>query len=520
MHYTKEDQILRRLSQTERDSLLYSVDGINHQHRIDSLKRIYPKLFVNAFKNDLIFDDNKIKYDAHFLGYFTPREVLFSNYRFEKKTSFSLNKNSYVFYLSNIKFQTSTFEKTVRIWDNYYITPLMFVNCTFNDTLLIEAGWLHPTFFLNTVKFERCKFNETVIVENFPFFNEKSTFYESTFKNKVSMRAVFDTLHFNESTFQDTVWFNSSFMKDVDFYKSTFHKLLSFTNEKIMDYSSSTGSDFFDGLSLSNCEFRQGIEFGLSFIDKYLDLSSSNSEHVIDLSRIRKYPGSYYSSDDPAELKAYEELYEKKQPIKLYLGKSNLPKINLRYIDFELAFYNSDNYEDKTRIYEFLLRIQKENGYMSSFEKLDKEYKSFMLTSKGLYLQDWISRIWWDYGYKKSLIFRNTFIIFLIFYTINLFQFRKLNNEVYNIEKLNYFNRFFSNKNIYGNYITSLIGYLEPAFFYTFFIFFGFKLSIDNFKFNPPNKVSLHSFRIIYIFFQYIIGIVCLAYLANFVITR
>lgn len=55
------------------------------------------------------------------------------------------------------------------------------------------------------------------------------------------------------------------------------------------------------------------------------------------------------------------------------------------------------------------------------------------------------------------------------------------------------------------------------SFVYTGTIFFGLTLKIDHFKFDPRPRNVIGTF---YLLFMYVLGILCLAYMANFVIQQ
>ena len=146
--------------------------------------------------------------------------------------------------------------------------------------------------------------------------------------------------------------------------------------------------------------------------------------------------------------------------------------------------------------------------------------------------QNWFDKNWWSYGYDKELILRNTFYIFLGFFFFNLFFLNPLCNKIYTntVVKQNL-------NNPYDNKLMNFIIRILLSFYYTSLIFFIIGFKVDNvvfFKYirekdNNPNSFDNPILKIlksimlgvflIEVTLMYLSGLVCLGYLANFVIT-
>ncbi|MFP9098556.1 hypothetical protein ACLI09_05825 [Flavobacterium sp. RHBU_24] len=120
-----------------------------------------------------------------------------------------------------------------------------------------------------------------------------------------------------------------------------------------------------------------------------------------------------------------------------------------------------------------------------------------------------VDEMWWNYGYNRFLIFKWT-LVFVLLFTCFTFPFLVKLNAIYKIEKFGDMNDIdFKN----GISAKNIIYRWWLAFAYTSAIFFGLSLKIENFDL----KKILGS---LYIMIIYTIGIVCLAYMANFILKQ
>lgn len=202
---------------------------------------------------------------------------------------------------------------------------------------------------------------------------------------------------------------------------------------------------------------------------------------------------------------------------KIDLIGASIEKLELVYDHF--AIYKPDtipsklHYQRLISVYEKLYKNFKDKEYLNSYELLEKEYQEFKYTQNlnhskngipSVRVVNWIQSSRFDYGYGigigKFLIY--VLILMVFFSVINYFAFMRL-IEIYPFE------------NVISAYIKTLEKNrqkvrvrLSP--FYTLIVFPGLKISIEKINLNNSNGV------IIYIFFQYLAGLICLAYLAKF----
>lgn len=197
----------------------------------------------------------------------------------------------------------------------------------------------------------------------------------------------------------------------------------------------------------------------------------------------------------------------------LRIRSNDVDKIDFEYHNFKLYFRGDETYDDKVGVYTALLESFKRKGYSSSYEKLDKEFQEFQFTQSGYfgYLANWIAKNWWDYGYTKSLVLRNALFLNVFFFVINFFFFNKLIHQGYNIRKFVIVNSSLKKK-FSSSQARLLIAKIPYVFLYTSYIFWGLRLDINNLGIH---KIGLFG----YVLLQYVTGVVCLAYLANWIIT-
>ncbi len=200
---------------------------------------------------------------------------------------------------------------------------------------------------------------------------------------------------------------------------------------------------------------------------------------------------------------------------KIFLHNIDFKNIETRWLGYEL--YNPNGFlndEEMNSIYLDLLSNFRERGYDESFEELDKQYKSWKYSSKGLEIIDWIDRNWWDYGYNKLIILRNTAYLFFFFTILNSFILRFLSKRVYIDKKINKAVK--SNRN--KKSIIRWIFNIPASLFYTSKIFFGLGFKYDNLVYEDKLN-NLKIGYLIYFFLIFVSGLVCLGYIINVIVT-
>lgn len=319
---------------------------------------------------------------------------------------------------------------------------------------------------------------------NFAKFEKHCNFNNSIFKND---------LDFENSIFKDDVDFESSIFNGVVFTKATVCKRLFFSNVVFKNsclFNSLNLSDSSDLIFL-NTEFPDTIDFSNNF----------NIPHDIDFSK-----GNFDRIDNFRESKKKKSL--------IYLYKTDISKLHLDYIHFSLllpdstiSYYNEKKMaltsDDKESMYEALLSNFKTRGQNQSYKICDVEYHTYKWKRHWLSsIFVWLPKYWWNWGYNKEYIFY-WIIAFVLFFSLTTsFFLSKLNPDVCHISNI----PLDAHKKKYPRR-------LWYSFMYTCIIFFSFTLKLDNIKFDK----ILSS---IYIIMIYVIGLVCLGYLANYILQK
>jgi uncharacterized membrane protein len=198
---------------------------------------------------------------------------------------------------------------------------------------------------------------------------------------------------------------------------------------------------------------------------------------------------------------------------------TELEKVALKSYDgFRLFFPKRYNlrFEETITTYEQLLDYFKKNGLISSYENLDKEFQEIKYTHGGFgwgTIANFFSKHWSDYGYDKGLVIINSIRLFFIFFGFNLLFFERLLKGGYTVEKIARANMALNKK--YGKNRRILKSWVQIryVFVYTCYIFWGIRLNVE--------KLGIRKFSLfIYVMLQYTVGIVCLAYIANIILTE
>ena len=327
-------------------------------------------------------------------------------------------------------------------------------------------------------------------------FMDQSSFTNVVFGSRVDFRyARFKKVHFSLTEFHGTTRFSYAvFMENTYFNGAIFSKDISF------EY-----SRFRSDLSFANAQFDGNASFRNVELPEILSFESVKTATTIDLTAAR----------------LDSTLQAEGRFCRIDLRDAPIEKFKLRYDKFRVyqpTSINQTEYERLTNVYEGLLKNFKDHGYRTSYETLDKEYQAFkdmqnpdatvwkrILNQANFY--------WNNYGYNKERIWLYTLGFFLFFYLINVFWLQRLATQVFPIAAIS--DRMTTNVYLQSYALRKLHMFLwyrcTYAFYYTALIFFGLKVSTDQLNFDRPLSVF-------YIFLQYTLGLICLGYLANFII--
>jgi hypothetical protein len=317
-------------------------------------------------------------------------------------------------------------------------------------------------------------------------FDDTATFTHSIFT---------DTAVFTDASFANYVDFSYAvFSKAVYFDDVSFGKQVYFDNVKFPHYAKFTNLQHTDSVA---------IRFTNAILPDTLDFSQNNALGcMIDLTTA--------NFDEPGSYDSRSENYT--HPHNIFLFSTDISKFKLDYFHFRLLLPDSTitpsygthrqkiTRDQKEAMYEALLANFKKNGQDESYKQLDIEYKKFTWQNSWAHWISWVPAIWWNFGYDKEYVFLWIAGSLLVFILINSCCLRMLNDQVYEVFR--------------PGVIDEKAGYgrkLWQSVIYTSNIFFRLGLDRDCMKFKKAGPT-------LYFFFIYVLGVLCLGYLASFIL--
>ncbi|KXX70936.1 pentapeptide repeat-containing protein [Flammeovirga sp. SJP92] len=362
--------------------------------------------------------------------------------------------------------------------------------------------------FHSNVDFDYTQFHLNVNFDGVQF-HSKTAFREAQFHSNAGFRvAQFDFLaDFDNAQFHSNVYFNGAqFDSLANFNYAQFHSFVDFNYAKFNSGAYFRKTQFDSLANFYGAQFKGKVNFDYTLLPDTIIFDHTTTEKIIDLTLSR--------------------LDSNKRECVISLFSTNIEKFKFDYNLFKIYHDTTRNYTATVSIYEQVMAMQKKYGYTSGYEKADKEKKEFVYLEKAkkgkwAYIKNntlnFLDKYWWDYGYNKTLVFRNTLVIFFLFHVINIFAiyFHRYSYETHKKAVIHY-------KSIIEIYNIESIQYLLDSeywfirkiyhpFLYTAFIFFGLKLD-----FKAINYRNVPFTLLIYI--EYSVGLICLAYLANTII--
>lgn len=241
---------------------------------------------------------------------------------------------------------------------------------------------------------------------------------------------------------------------------------------------------------------------------------------------------------DELDLRGFHPDPTKNQTCYLNLLENRIGKLNMEYHNYQLYFPAGTTDDQVTSTYQWLMKSVKENGYDSSYEQLDIEYRHAVALrnpvdsnlfifkflrqhisrplaynlwnlTEGIrpaHLWDSIQRLWWGYGYAKTRVLFWSVLIVLFFSLFNIFRYEHLLN-VLNLENLN-------PQNIPPTTTAirrKLLRYWY-CLIYSSFIFFKVSFEFKSIDFKSKYVVTL--------LVQYLIGLICSAFIINLILGK
>lgn len=335
-------------------------------------------------------------------------------------------------------------------------------------------------------------------------FLQGADFYEATFSNE----ARFDFADFSK----EADFSYARFLQEANFLKADFWGSFNF-NYAAFSKDVSFFCAYFKArvtLHLSFLSLTDSTRFdfnGTSFPDTILFANNDNIKNEINLLN-----GNFTDSS------RYNYKSKSIRPIWIYLIGSNVAKLHLDYLHFKLLLPDSTindpnnrrllSQDEKASVYEALLNNFKSNGQTESYQLLDIEYQEFKWNHSWASFLTWIPKYWWNFGYDKEYIFVWTLMFLVLLTCFSYFFIHSLNTKIFKIEKIPV-NELWATKISFKNFVPRFWSSLM----YTSSVFFKFSIDIKNLEFKERRGTF-------YIVVVYTIGVLCIAYMANFVLQK
>ena len=315
-------------------------------------------------------------------------------------------------------------------------------------------------------------------------------------------------MNFTYCTFLDTAVFtDASFSQSVDFSHDTFRQPAYFDDVSFAANTHFVAALFSHYAKFANLQSTGNV--GMQFDDAALPDTLDFSQNPALKCKIDLTTANFDRPDrnDPS----FEEYI---RPHYLFLYNTDISRFKLDYFHFRLLLPDSTitptlgirhqriSKDEKEAMYLSLLNNFKQNGQKESYKRLDIEYQQFRWRNSWRRWFVWVPCIWWNFGYNKEYVFIWIAGSLLLFSLINAGCLRLLNTQVYEA--------------IDPEKLKDLTGFRKRWWYsvqYTANIFFRLTLDQSAMRFERLGMT-------IYFFCIYILGVLCLGYLANFILQK
>jgi len=462
------------------------------------------------FQNEVNFSASKFQNTSNF-----------SRSQFQDKTDFSDSQ-----FQDTASFSDSQFKRIVDFSGSRFKSIADFSNAKFQNT----ASFIRSRFYKEE-SFIKSQFKKEVDFSHSKFLND-ANFSSSQFQNFTDFSYVSfqEKVNFDSTSFRKEVNFSDLFISDstfFDFSSSKLPDLINFSNNRIIhndiDFTTANFGQSklytisgrkWHYINLYNSDIAKikidYQHFRLCFYSLNGIQEDDNSNLAIEVSPFQDffvYDKKRYSFTDTSLVQQLLEIRNFQDYLKQIFPSGKMTDTVVRsFLLFCIEnrkFPNALSNDEIISTYERVLKRFDANGQKLSYEALDVEYKDF---KNGRFI---FPHIWYCYGYHKEWIFEWT-VGFLLFFTIITYFFiDRLNgtrnqNGVYFIVK--------SPPAIQSKIFSSKLSRLWYSFIYTSTIFFLFSLKIENINFKKTG--------VLYVMLVYFVGLICLGYIANFVLQK
>lgn len=284
-------------------------------------------------------------------------------------------------------------------------------------------------------------------------------------------------------------------------------------------------------ITIRDCEFHGKLDLSecVTSGDGKLEFDNNILPDTLDLS---KFKGA------SLDLRGFHADSVNPRTCYLNLLGNRIGNLNMEYHNYHLYFPSGTTDDQMRSTYLWLMKSVKENGYDSSYQELDMEYrhalaiwhpvdsnaKAFLFLRKNIsktaarnlwslaenlrpaHLWDRIQMLWWGYGYEKTKVLYWSVLIILLFSIYNIFRYEQLLN-VFNIDNLNP-----AHLSETTNGSTRKALRIWYCTIYTTFVFFKVSFDLKTMNFKSKYVVTL--------LIQYVVGLICSAFIVNLILGK
>jgi hypothetical protein len=343
-------------------------------------------------------------------------------------------------------------------------------------------------------------------------------------------RAQFSsTAYFKSDTFlKELDCYNVHFPNDVSFDQSIINGVADFSNDTFNSDAVFTDVKFLDQARFTNAIFQNTADFSYTIFRKSAIFSNIGLTDTTELDFYKStFPDTLDFSDIspiPREINLSKGVEYDTCLHHIYIEGSDISKFRLDYHFFKLLFVDPKpphlpmTPDQIDGVYENLLKNFQERGQLESYTLLDIEFNDYQWSKKPFFVARWFHffpHYWNAYGHDNARVFLWAGFFLLLFTCITYRHLEHLVKDVYLMTNVKDFKTLAEIKMI-PKKTDRFREYLERfwnSLVFTSTIFFLFSLSINRFKF----KYKRAAF---YLLVVYTVGIICIAYMANFVINR
>jgi hypothetical protein len=260
-----------------------------------------------------------------------------------------------------------------------------------------------------------------------------------------------------------------------------------------------------------------------SHIKQFKHIGRQGQRLLIRKSRIDSVWKSYLGMADTiimdevdfGQLKGSFDISEAQDPVVIKLKHTDITKIKFSFSTTQFELSKEQSFETRSFQYQHLLKLCQEGGFTAQYEHYDKQFRELKyLQSNRPYLNA-LNKYWWDYGYDKGRVIYISVVLYFLFFLLNYLLLKQIRN-VYWPEKFQDYDAILAQRNMLESRLRRFKNRIDHALavaLYTGYIFWGIKLDLKDIQLKNRWIVLL-------IIGQYITGIICLAYIANFIITE